>query len=69
MRILNDWKNPLWIIMNELDDLGTYNADTEHDMWVDFDRYENTGTPDVLDGDNLDEYIDNLKDWDWHNLS
>lgn len=50
--------------MNELDDLGTYNADTEHDMWVDFDRYENTGTPDVLDGDNLDEYIDNLKDWD-----
>lgn len=40
--------------MDEYDDLGTYNGNTEHDMWVDFDNYEN----------NLDEYIDNLNDWD-----
>lgn len=31
--------------MNEFDDLVTYNGDTEHDMWVDFDHYENTKTP------------------------
>ena len=28
-----------------MDDLYTYNGDTEHDMWVDFDNYENTGPP------------------------
>ena len=50
--------------MDEYEDLGDYNGDAVHDMWVDFDNYENTGTPDVLDDDNLDEYIDNLDDWD-----
>lgn len=50
--------------MNEYDDLGIYNEHTEHDMWVDFDHYENTDTPDVFDEDNLDEYVDNLNDWD-----
>lgn len=34
--------------MDEYDDLGTYNGDSVHDMWVDFDNYENTGTPSVL---------------------
>lgn len=34
--------------MTAFDDLDTYNGDTEHDMWVDFDNYENTGTPDVF---------------------
>ena len=29
--------------MDEYDDLDTYNGDTEHDMWVDFDYNENTG--------------------------
>lgn len=29
--------------MDEYDDLGTSNGDTEYDMWVDFDNYENTG--------------------------
>lgn len=29
--------------MDEYDDFGTYNGDTEHNMWVDFDNYENTG--------------------------
>lgn len=59
--------------MEEYDDLGTYYGDTEHDMWVDFDHYENTGHPDVFfaesrrqadyDEDNLDDYVDNLSDW------
>lgn len=42
--------------MGEYDDFATYNGDTEHDMWVDLDNYENTG--------NLDDYVDNLNDWD-----
>lgn len=50
--------------MDEYDDLGTYNGDAVHDMWVDFDSYENTSTPDVYDEDNLDEFVDNLNDWD-----
>ena len=29
--------------MDELDDLATYNGDTEHDMWVDFTTHEYTG--------------------------
>lgn len=50
--------------MDEYDDLGTYNGDTEHDMWVDFDNYENTRNPDVFYEDNIDEYVDNHSDWD-----
>lgn len=50
--------------MDEYDDLSTYNGDAVHDMWVDFDHDENTGPPDVFDEDNLDEYVDNLNDWD-----
>lgn len=29
--------------MNNYDDLGTYNGDAEHDMWVDYDYHANTG--------------------------
>lgn len=47
-----------------MDDLDTYNGDTEHDMWVDFDNYENTGNPDVYDEPDLDIFINNLNDWD-----
>lgn len=50
--------------MDEYDDLSTYNGDSEHDIWVDFVHYENTGTPDVFDEDYLDEFVDNLNDWD-----
>lgn len=32
----------------DFNDLDTYNGETEHDMWVDFDSYENTGTPDFF---------------------
>lgn len=41
--------------MTDFDELDTYNGDIEHDMWVDFDNYENTGAPDVFDEDNPDE--------------
>ena len=34
--------------MANYDDLDIYNGDFEHDMWVDFDHCENTGTPDVF---------------------
>lgn len=49
--------------MDEIEDLDNYNGDTAHDMWVDFDRYENTGEPEYFEDSDLDEYIDNL-DWD-----
>lgn len=35
----------------DFDNLDTYNGDTEHDMWVDFDNYENNGSPDVFFAD------------------
>lgn len=41
--------------MTDFDELDSYNSDIEHDMWVDFDNYENTGAPDVFDEDNPDE--------------
>lgn len=50
--------------MDDYDDLDANNGDAVHDMWVDFNNYENTSPPDVFDEDNLDEYIDNLNDWD-----
>lgn len=40
------------------DDLSFYDGDVEHDMWVDFDNYENTGSPDVFDEDNEDDFED-----------
>lgn len=52
------------MIMDETDDLSSYNEDTVHNMWVDFDHYENIGTPDVFNQDSLDEYIDNPNDWE-----
>ena len=51
--------------MEELDNLNDYNGDPQHDMWVDFDFNENTGElPEVFDEDSLDNYINNLNDWD-----
>lgn len=60
--------------MAEYDDMDVYNGDAVHDMWVDFDNYENTGTPNVFfagskrqadyDEADLDDYIDNLDNWD-----
>ena len=50
--------------MADYDDLGSYNSDVEHDMWVDYDHYQNTGEPDVFDEEDIDEIVDELNDWD-----
>lgn len=50
--------------MDQYNNLDSYNDDTFHDMYVDFDHYENTGSPDVFDEADMDEFIDNLNDWD-----
>ena len=50
--------------MDDYDDLDANNGDAVHDMWFDFSNYENTSAPGVCDEDNLDEYIDELNDWD-----
>lgn len=50
--------------MAEYHYLDVYNGDAVHDMWVDFDNYENTGIPDVFDEDNINQYINNLNDRD-----
>lgn len=34
--------------MDQLDDLATYNGDTDHDMWVDYTYDQNTGELDDL---------------------
>ena len=46
--------------MDDYDDLGSYNGDVEHDMWVDYDQYRNTGEPDVFDEEDIDEIVDEL---------
>ncbi|WP_302318085.1 hypothetical protein [Bacteroides caecimuris] len=43
--------------MDELDNLGTYDGDTAHDMYVDYDYKINTD-------EDIDNYIENLNDWD-----
>lgn len=50
--------------MTDYDNLDTYNGDTHHDMWVDFDHSVNTDIPDVFNKPDLDNFIDNLNDWD-----
>lgn len=50
--------------MEDYNDLDSYNGDSEHDTWVDFDKYENTGTPDVFDESDINTIIENLNDWD-----
>lgn len=35
----------------DYDDLSTYNGDTEHDMWVDYDYNENTDELEEVDED------------------
>ncbi len=51
--------------MDECQDLNAYNGDAVHDMWVDYDYNENTGElPYIQDETVLDNFIDNLNDWD-----
>ena len=48
--------------MEDYDDLDSYNGNVEHDMWVVYDHYQNTGEPDVFDEEDIDEVIDELND-------
>lgn len=50
--------------MTDYNELDTYSGDTEHDMWVDYDNFETTGNTDVFDETDIDNFIDNLNDWD-----
>ncbi len=51
--------------MNDYDDLDTYNGETEHDMWVDYTCQENTTElTDLFDDVAVDDYVNNLSDWD-----
>lgn len=48
-----------------MDDLDTYNGDPVHNCWVDFVYKENTGElSDLFEDTDLDDFIDNLNDWD-----
>lgn len=51
--------------MDEYEDLDSYNGNPVHDMEVDYDFHINTGElPDCFEDDNLEDYINNLNDWD-----
>lgn len=51
--------------MADYEDLDTYNGDPVHDSWVDFGYNENTGElSDLFDETDLDNFIDDLNDWD-----
>ena len=51
--------------MTDFDDLDSYNGNPSHNGWVDFDYNENTGElSDLFDETDLDQFIDNLNDWD-----
>lgn len=51
--------------MDELEDLDNYNGVPEHDSWADFDYHENIGElSDLFYESVLDNFIDNLNDWD-----
>ena len=46
--------------MEDYDDLGSYNGDVEHDMWVDYEQKKKKKEPDVSDEEDIDEIIDEL---------
>lgn len=49
----------------DFDDLDTYNGNAIHVMYVGSDYEINTGElPEFFDEAYLDDYIDNLNDWD-----
>ena len=51
--------------MEEYEELNTYEGDPVCDGWVDFDYNETTGElSDIFDDTDLDQFIDNLNDWD-----
>lgn len=49
----------------DFEDLDTCNGDTIHYMYMDSDYEINTSElPEVFDEADLDDFIDNLNDWD-----
>lgn len=48
--------------MEDYNDLGSYNGDVEHDMWVDYDHYQNTGEPNVFVEENFEEILDDFEE-------
>lgn len=48
--------------MADYDNLEAYNDEVVHNMWVDYDNYENTGAPEGFEDESLDECTDNLND-------
>ena len=51
--------------MEEYEELNTYEGDPVHDGRVDFYYHENTGElSDIFDDPDLEQFIDNLNDWD-----
>lgn len=47
--------------MEDYNELKSYRGDTEHDMWVDFDRCDSIGEfSNLLNDSDIDNYIDNL---------
>lgn len=48
--------------MEDYDDLGSYNGDVEHDMWVDYDHYRNTGELNMFVEENFDEILDDFEE-------
>ena len=46
--------------IDEYENLDLYNGDTVHDMWVDYDHYQNNGEPDVFDEEDIDDIVDEL---------
>lgn len=50
--------------MEDYQDLDNYNGDNVHDMWVDFDNFENTGSPDVFDEEDSESLADSSTDCD-----
>lgn len=48
--------------MEDYDDLGSYNGDVEHDMWVDYDHYQNTGELNMFVEENFEEILDDFEE-------
>ena len=48
--------------MDDYDDLGSYNGDVEHGMWVDYDHYRNIGELNMFVEEKFDEILDDFEE-------
>ena len=48
--------------MDDYDDLGSYNGDVEHGMWVDYDQYRNIGELNMFVEEKFDEILDDFEE-------